>query len=54
MELLDAKEVKKILGNESLADVGSWMDFVKSEPKYDYMYNWHFVTIPDGQTYETT
>jgi hypothetical protein len=48
------KEVKKILGTESLADVGNWMDFIKSEPKYDFMYNWHFVTIPDGQTYETT
>ena len=48
------KEVKKILGTESLADVANWMDFIKSEPKYDFMYNWHFVTIPDGQTYETS
>ena len=49
-----SKEVKKILGTESLADVANWMDFVKSEPKYDFMYNWHFVTIPDGETYETS
>jgi len=48
------KEVKKILGRESLADVANWMDFIKSEPSYDFMYNWHFVTIPDGKTYATT
>ena len=49
-----SKEVKKILGTESLADVANWMDFIKSEPKYDFMYNWHFVTVPDGETYETS
>ena len=48
------KEVKKILGTESLADVANWMDFIKSEAKFDFMYNWHFVTIPDGQSYETS
>lgn len=46
-----AKEVKKILGTESLADVANWMDFIKSEPSYDYMKPWHYCTIPDGQSY---
>lgn len=45
------KEVKKILGNESLADVANWMDFIKSEPAYDFMGPWHYCTIPDGMTY---
>lgn len=48
------KEVKKILGTESLADIANWMDFIKSEPGYDYMKPWHYVTIPDGQTYESS
>jgi nuclease S1 len=48
------KEVKKILGTESLADVANWMDFIKSEPSYDYMKPWHYVTIPEGKTYETS
>ena len=48
------KEVKKILGTESLADVANWMDFIKSEPSYDYMKPWHYVTIPDGQTYASS
>ncbi|RLD24242.1 MAG: S1/P1 Nuclease [Bacteroidetes bacterium] len=47
------KEIKKILGTETLAEVANWMDFIKSEPKYDHMKPWHYVTIPDGQTYET-
>ena len=48
------KEVKKILGTESLADVANWMDFIKSEPSYDHMKPWHYVTIPDGHTYESS
>ena len=47
------KEVQKILGTETLADVANWLDFIKSEPAYDYMKPWHYVTIPDGQTYAT-
>jgi hypothetical protein len=45
------KEVSKILGHESLSDVANWMDFIKSEPTYDYMGAWHYCTIPDGKTY---
>ncbi len=48
-----SKAVRKILGHETLADVANWMDFIKSEPAYDYMKPWHYVTIPDGQTYAT-
>ena len=40
--------VKNILGNESLAMVSNWGDFVKSDPSYDYLYNWHFVNLPAG------
>jgi len=48
------KGVQKILGNETLADVGNWMDFIKSEPSYDFMKPWHYVTIPEGETYESS
>ena len=37
-----SKEVKKILGTESLTDVANWMDFIKSEPKYNFMGPWHY------------
>lgn len=46
------KEIKKILGNESLAISSTWMDFIRSDSSYDYTHPWHYVTIPDGKTYE--
>ena len=46
-----AREVEKIIGTESLADVANWMDFIKSDPTYDFMGPWHYCTIPDGKTY---
>ncbi|MEQ8423339.1 MAG: S1/P1 nuclease, partial [Cyclobacteriaceae bacterium] len=30
------------------------MDEVRSERKYNFMSDWHWVTIPDGMTYEQT
>lgn len=48
------KEVKKILGTETLADVANWMDFIKSDSTYNYMGSWHYVTIPDGKNYESS
>ncbi|SNS46536.1 S1/P1 Nuclease [Ekhidna lutea] len=46
------KNIEKALGFETLAEVSYYMDFIKSDDKYDYMYDWHFATIPTGKTYE--
>lgn len=49
--------VKAILGNESIAMASTWADFIKSDPNYNYLYNWHFVdfdkpfTYPELQTF---
>lgn len=48
------KAVNNILGPESMAIVSIWMDQIRSNPKYDYTHDWHWVTIPDGMTYEET
>lgn len=48
------KKIKAILGNESLATVSNWMDDIKSDDAYDHTHDWHWVTIPAGQTYEQT
>jgi len=48
-----SKRVSKILDGRSLAVVSTWMDEVKSDSTYDYMYTWHWSTIPEGKTYET-
>ncbi len=45
------KNLHRVLGHQSLAQNANWMDFVKSEPAYDYMKPWHYCTIPDGKTY---
>jgi hypothetical protein len=46
------KAVHRILGGHSLAMVSTWMDEVRSDSTYNYMADWHWVTIPDGQTYD--
>lgn len=48
-----AEEVKRVLGHQSLAEVSTWMDEVRSDGRYDHMAPWHYVTIPEGETYET-
>jgi hypothetical protein len=35
--------IKAILGNESIALASNWGDFIRSDPNYDYLTNWHFV-----------
>jgi hypothetical protein len=46
------KELRRILGGQSLAIASTWMDDVRSDSTYDYMSDWHWVTIPDGKTYD--
>jgi hypothetical protein len=45
-------KVKSILGYETLPIVSIWMDEERSNPDYDHVTYWHWVTIPDGMTYE--
>lgn len=45
-------EIKKILGNESMAMASNWADFIKSEPKYNYLSNWHYINLPAGLSSE--
>jgi hypothetical protein len=47
------RNVQRVLGNETLAEVSTWMDEVRSDDAYDYATTWHYCTIPDGMTYET-
>ncbi|MCA6075540.1 S1/P1 nuclease [Fulvivirga sedimenti] len=46
------RALAQIMGHESLAIASTWMDEVRSDDQYDYMTDWHWVTIPDGMTYE--
>ncbi len=49
-----ARGVAAILGPESLAQVSTWPDEIRSDPAWDRAKPWHFVDIDDGETYETT
>lgn len=46
------KKLRELLGQESLAMASTWMDDVRSDSTYDYMTDWHWVTIETGQTYD--
>ena len=46
-----ARHVNMILGPTTLAMVSTWMDEIRSDSAYDYTNTWHWVTVPDGQTY---
>ena len=45
------KNVKRVLEGESLAMCSNWMDFIKSDPSYDTLKSWHYVTIPAWEKY---
>ncbi len=46
------KNISKILGNATIAEVSNFMDQIKSDSRYDHMNPWHYCTIPDDMTYE--
>ncbi len=47
-----SREIKNILGHESLAMASNWADFIKSEPSYNYISNWHYINLPAGLSSE--
>lgn len=42
--------IAAILGNESVAISSNWADFIKSDPAYKYLSNWHYVNLKGGLT----
>lgn len=46
------KNLAKILGQQSLAEVSTWMDEIRSDSVYNYTADWHWVTIETGKTYD--
>ena len=45
------KNLRMVMGNETIAMASNWMDNIKSDRTYDHMGPWHYCTIPDGMTY---
>lgn len=46
------KNIKEILGHESLAMAANWPDFIKSDPSYHYLNSWHYVNFKSGLSFE--
>lgn len=44
-------EIRKILGNESIAISSNWADFIKSDPSYNYVSSWHYVDFDKQFSY---
>ncbi len=45
-------EIKKILGNETIAMASNWADFIKSDTTYKYLSAWHYIDVEKGLTYK--
>jgi hypothetical protein len=41
-------EIRKLLGNESLAMASNWADLIKSDRVYNYLDPWHYINIRSG------
>jgi hypothetical protein len=46
------KALALILQGQSLAMASTWMDDIRSDSTFDYMADWHWVTIQNGETYD--
>jgi S1/P1 Nuclease len=43
-----SNEIRKILGNESIAIASNWADFIKSDTSFRYLSEWHYVDVDKG------
>ena len=46
--------VNKYLSGESWHETSVWMDVARRYDQYDYMRNWHFINIEEGEVYSPT
>ncbi len=45
-------ELSKILGPVTLAEISTWGDEIRSDPEWDFVEPWHYVSIEDEQPWE--
>jgi len=46
--------VVELLGEQTLAEVSTWADEIRSDPAWKHASTWHYVTIEDDQTYDSS
>ena len=42
------RNIRKILGNESIAISSNWADFIKSDTSFKYVDSWHYINVKTG------
>lgn len=47
------KNIQNILGHSDLSRVSNWSDEIKSDSNWKHAWDWHFMTIPDGESFES-
>jgi hypothetical protein len=47
------QHIQALLGPETLAQVSTWPDEIRSDPAWHHADPWHYVNIDDDETYET-
>jgi hypothetical protein len=45
-------EIRKILGDETIAMASNWPDFIKSDTSFRYLNAWHYADFPKGLNYQ--
>ncbi len=45
------RNIRKILGNESIAISSNWADFIKSDSTMNYLDPWHYINVKSGLNY---
>lgn len=45
--------VRGILGPDSLAEVSTWADEIRSDPAWDHASPWHYISVDDDESLET-
>ena len=48
------RAVQALLGRVNLAQVSTYPDEIRSDPRFSHAAPWHYVNIEDGKTYETS
>lgn len=42
------RQIKELLGRESMAIATNWADFIKSDSSFDYIGSWHYINVKTG------
>ena len=40
------KEIRALLGQETVSMASNWADFIKSDSNYNYLSTWHYINLP--------